>query len=519
LARAASETCQPERTCSVEGCDRAVAARGMCRKHYATWRNHRDPDTTTRSRKSQACSIPGCTNAHYGRGYCAKHWARWRRHGDPLAGASPQREPQVRLPYPSEMREKNPKNEVTRHVGCSVEGCERPHRARGYCAMHYVRVMKTGEPGSVNPAPGRRCRVNDPVCSVEDCGKPSRALGLCTSHYAKLRAYGDPTGTPTPRVKATCSVSGCVNPHAAKGYCAAHYSSWRKYGDPLAAMPRAARDYDDQGTPCVVEGCSGRAGVPGTARGMCSMHYARWQRTGNPLTTKTDLKRVNTVCTVDGCGKAAWARGLCGMHLHRLKATGTVGSPNPTTYPVSGLCSVEGCSRAVRHGRTSLCESHQRRLDLYGNPLAEAPPLRRRYCTVEGCHEHHLALGLCRRHYASLVVGPRRERALNDAPGEWTTERVRARMAYWGWRCYICGGEFEAVDHVKPLRRGGSNWPANLRPICRTCNSRKSDHWEGVANLADLSQAIRNREAPIRREGALPKVRDNLGHPGDAPRV
>jgi hypothetical protein len=36
----------------------------------------------------------------------------------------------------------------TRKGGCSVEGCPKPHFANGYCAMHYVRVQKTGEPGS-----------------------------------------------------------------------------------------------------------------------------------------------------------------------------------------------------------------------------------------------------------------------------------------------------------------------------------------------------------------------------------
>ena len=33
----------------------------------------------------RTCSIDGCESAHYGRGFCAKHWARWKRHGDPLA--------------------------------------------------------------------------------------------------------------------------------------------------------------------------------------------------------------------------------------------------------------------------------------------------------------------------------------------------------------------------------------------------------------------------------------------------
>jgi len=30
---------------------------------------------------------------HYGRGWCAKHWMRWRRHGDPLGGGTSRGEP------------------------------------------------------------------------------------------------------------------------------------------------------------------------------------------------------------------------------------------------------------------------------------------------------------------------------------------------------------------------------------------------------------------------------------------
>lgn len=34
------------------------------------------------------CSISGCRKVHYGRGWCAAHYMRWRRHGDPLGGGT-----------------------------------------------------------------------------------------------------------------------------------------------------------------------------------------------------------------------------------------------------------------------------------------------------------------------------------------------------------------------------------------------------------------------------------------------
>lgn len=42
-----------------------------------------------------------------------------------------------------------------------------------------------------------------------------------------------------------------------------------------------------------------------------------------------------------------------------------------------------------------------------------------------------------------------------------------------GKHCLYCGGSCQAVDHVVPLVRGGTNRIGNLVPSCTTCNSRK----------------------------------------------
>lgn len=34
----------------------------------------------------KVCSIPGCGKPHRSRGWCMAHWNRWKRNGDPLAG-------------------------------------------------------------------------------------------------------------------------------------------------------------------------------------------------------------------------------------------------------------------------------------------------------------------------------------------------------------------------------------------------------------------------------------------------
>ena len=72
----------------------------------------------------------------------------------------------------------------------------------------------------------------------------------------------------------------------------------------------------------------------------------------------------------------------------------------------------------------------------------------------------------------------RRARKLSALGADYTTAAmIKARCELWGNRCYICGGPMEAIDHVKPLAKGGAHLPCNLRPICKSCNSKKRDKW------------------------------------------
>ena len=64
-----------------------------------------------------------------------------------------------------------------------------------------------------------------------------------------------------------------------------------------------------------------------------------------------------------------------------------------------------------------------------------------------------------------------------NAAGDATAEQITGRWEVYGSTCYICGAIAEATDHVKPIAAGGSNFPANLRPICQHCNSVKHSTW------------------------------------------
>lgn len=72
----------------------------------------------------------------------------------------------------------------------------------------------------------------------------------------------------------------------------------------------------------------------------------------------------------------------------------------------------------------------------------------------------------------------RRARAAKANGANYTThEHITGRWSMWDNKCYLCGAKATHTDHVKPLTKGGSHYPANLRPICLSCNSRKKDRW------------------------------------------
>lgn len=70
-----------------------------------------------------ACSVEGCERKFKGRGFCATHLSRFKIHGDPLKGA------QV------------PRNtDPCRADGCEVGG----NRTKGFCRKHYERMKSNG---------------------------------------------------------------------------------------------------------------------------------------------------------------------------------------------------------------------------------------------------------------------------------------------------------------------------------------------------------------------------------------
>ncbi len=82
------------------------------------------------------CSIPGCEKPYRARGWCIVHWKHWRKYGDPLM---------VRVAG----------------KGCLVDGCDAPHSSHGYCGKHYLRWKKYGDTDAI----GKSGRKPTPLAS------------------------------------------------------------------------------------------------------------------------------------------------------------------------------------------------------------------------------------------------------------------------------------------------------------------------------------------------------------------
>lgn len=121
----------------------------------------------------RVCAVDGCDQPHKSRGYCLTHYSRWLRHGDPNKGRRVQET-------------------------CTIEGCERPHCARGWCRPHYGRWQQHGDPTA-----GRNGRliagIKDEVCVVPGCGKARYRRGgnggtltgiYCSPHRYNMNKYG-----------------------------------------------------------------------------------------------------------------------------------------------------------------------------------------------------------------------------------------------------------------------------------------------------------------------------------------
>ncbi len=73
------------------------------------------------------------------------------------------------------------------------------------------------------------------TCSIDGCEKPHEARGWCNKHYLAWRHHGDPLTDLRPVRLPACSIDGCPGPVKSLGWCGKHLSMWYRHGDPLGA--------------------------------------------------------------------------------------------------------------------------------------------------------------------------------------------------------------------------------------------------------------------------------------------
>lgn len=287
------------------------------------------------------------------------------------------------------------------------------------------------------------------ICKVDDCSKSVHSGGYCSTHLARVKRSGT-TDEPLrwqPKGR-LCTYVGCGRKHFGKGYCTMHYARFKKFGSPHIVAGK----------------------TPGSLRG---------------------------VCNVIDCTRWVAAYGRCSMHHQRITRQGTT---ERKRRKASGATTCVAPKCQLPATTCDYCTGHYSKLLKYGDPLGgvRTNSVSRipedAECLEDGCTVRPKARGLCKRHYDRFMYRQNtdRYRAYNDARRAriaelqvvpFTDEQFLQKMSYWGNKCWMCKGKYEADDHVKPVNKGGAHVLANFRPACKSCNSRKHDRWYGVREL------------------------------------
>ncbi|MGO4298483.1 HNH endonuclease [Glutamicibacter sp. MCAF14] len=234
-------------------------------------------------------------------------------------------------------------------------------------------------------------------------------------------------------------------------------------------------------------------------------------------------------CSVDRCSAKIHAKGMCQAHYRRMRKHGTANVSKPvltkiqdgyswcaacqTVKPLEdfpkasdrhrGVASYcRSCTSSLRSTRYRDTLNTQQRRWLDANP-GKRTEYSRRYAQANPKKRKELRARLRANNpelYAAIAkTGENNRRARErNAPGSATTAQILARWEYYGGKCWICGAPAEHIDHVKPLAKGGSNWPANLRPACAPCNLSKRDTWPYTLEVSGSAGATPQRESETR---------------------
>lgn len=146
-------------------------------------------------------------------------------------------------------------------MSCQINGCTRPHKARGLCQTHYAQRLR----GSDFSAIRSRVREKPPECIEEDCSEPVKSKGLCKMHYQRFLRHGHTMYRNRKKPAKQCVISGCDSVLYAKSLCHAHYIKQRKWQAAGVDATRYQEMLLEQGGVCAI--CAQPERAPDKASG------------------------------------------------------------------------------------------------------------------------------------------------------------------------------------------------------------------------------------------------------------
>lgn len=129
------------------------------------------------------------------------------------------------------------------------------------------------------------------ICIFDGCDRQHKASGYCATHYVQHKR-GDVL-KPLKRTLKRCSFNGCTNDMSSSGYCRPHYQQ-HVAGN---GMREVLEKQINAGKICEVISCDN----PAHAKGLCKTCYNRFLKYD---ITKEELISLDYVCEV--CGAATW---------------------------------------------------------------------------------------------------------------------------------------------------------------------------------------------------------------------
>ncbi len=242
------------------------------------------------------CSVNKCMNMYSRRGFCAKHYTRWYRHGDPLMV-----------------------KKITNHdINCIVENCEEKYYCKGYCGIHFGRWKKHGD-----PLYNVRIMDSSRICKVDECNDKYESKGYCQKHYVRFKKHGDPLKISIIMdPNRGCKVNECNEKHSSIGYCGLHYRQWFRKTYPEKLLKNHIR---------YIKKCAG----------LFDMSHSKYGH-ANTAWSNTIKKNDDYICKI--CGVFGTSKTLIAHHiLYRHKY------PEKSLDIDNGVTLCEDCHKDFHH--------------------------------------------------------------------------------------------------------------------------------------------------------------------------